>query len=343
MNKNTLNYIDRQLKYAGTVLVLAACSLVMRSADAQTAKAVATQSFPSVVLVLMDDAKGQPISLGSGFFVPGGYVATNAHVVRGASRGLVRMVGKPDKGEITGIVAMDAARDLVILAVKGVSGPALPLGQSNQIMVGEEVFAIGNPQGLEGTISQGIVSGVRRIANTDILQVTAPISPGSSGGPVLNQKGQVVGVAVATFRGGQNLNFAIPVGYLSALLTQPKSNAPLNSLAATKEKNSPLSEMGPSILEGVTSSNLVCEPHGDFTQCSWSLLNKLRSPVRDVRQLMILWSKAGEPLDTWELHQEGVIRPGLAIRFYPKRSIPATLKKMTSKIEVRVLDFVVEN
>ena len=68
----------------------------------------------------------------------------------------------------------------------------------------------GNPQGLEGTFSQGIVSSIRVLGADKILQITAPISPGSSGGPVLNEKGQVIGVSVATFRGGQNLNFAIP-------------------------------------------------------------------------------------------------------------------------------------
>lgn len=335
--------MNERIRGVGTLLGLAACALLARSVDAQTAKAVAAKSFPSVVLLLMEDSQGQPVSLGSGFFVDGGYVATNAHVIRGTSRGTVRLVGRPEKGEITAIAAIDTARDLVLLTVKGVSGPSLPIGKSIHITVGEEVYAIGNPQGLEGTISQGIVSGVRRVADTEILQVTAPISPGSSGGPVLNQKGQVIGVAVATFRGGQNLNFAIPIDYLTALLSQPRTNLPLQSLVTKKGANALMSELGPPVSESVVSSSLQCEQQGTFSHCTWSLVNKLRSPVRDVRQLMILWSKTGEPLDTWELHHEGVIRPGLAVRFFPKRYIPATLKKITSKIEVRILDFVVDD
>jgi len=321
---------------------LAAAISFLNPAQAQTAKAVAAQSFPSVVLLLMEDSKGQLTSLGSGFFVDGGYIATNVHVVRGAFGGTAKRIGKPEKGEITGIVAIDTARDLVLLSVKGLSSPSLAIRPSKDIAVGEEVYAIGNPQGLEGTISQGIVSGIRRLANTEILQITAPISPGSSGGPVLDQKGRAIGVAVATFRSGQNLNFAIPIDYLTALLSQPKTNTSLQSLATKKDSNAFLSALGPHVSEGVVSSSLLCEQEGTFSRCSWSLMNKLRSSVRDVRQLMILWSKNGEPLDTWELRHEGAIRPGLAIRFYPKRYIPATLKKMTAKIEIRVIDFTVD-
>jgi tetratricopeptide (TPR) repeat protein len=82
------------------------------------------------------------------------------------------------------------------------------------------VFAIGNPEGLERTISQGIVSGVRKSDNRDLLQITTPISHGSSGGPILNSKGEVVGVAVGMLEDGQNLNFAVPVKFVAQLLAQ---------------------------------------------------------------------------------------------------------------------------
>jgi S1-C subfamily serine protease len=268
-----LAVMEDYIKRVAALLVIVGGTLFAPLIQAQTAKAVAAKSFPSVVLLLMEDSQGQPFSLGSGFFVEGGYVATNAHVIRGASRGIVKLVGKSDKAEIIGIAAADTERDLVLLAVKGLSGPSLPLGKSKSTTVGEEIYAIGNPQGLEGTISQGIVSGVRRIANTEILQITAPISPGSSGGPVLDQKGQVIGVAVATFREGQNLNFAIPIDYLSALLQQPKVSAPLRALTAKQQSKSVLSEMGPKSTEGVVSSALLCSDaqYSSTVTCSWSL------------------------------------------------------------------------
>ena len=168
------------------------CVLLMivgvNSALAQSAKAVAHRSFPSVVLLMMEDSKGQPISLGSGFVVQGGVIATNAHVIRGASRGTAKLIGRPERFELLGVVAADIGRDLVLLEAKGLAGPALPLTDSTKVSIGEEVFAIGNPQGLEGTISQGIVSGIRQIADTEILQITAAISPGSSGGLFLIQR-----------------------------------------------------------------------------------------------------------------------------------------------------------
>lgn len=81
--------------------------------------------------------------------------------------------------------------------------------------VGSKVYAIGNPRGLEGTISDGILSGKRENEGIEYLQITAPISPGNSGGPVLNEKGEVIGVSTFTFKNSQNLNFAMPIKYIN--------------------------------------------------------------------------------------------------------------------------------
>ena len=188
------------------------------SSHAQTVQEVAKKAFGSAVLLVMEDGNGQPLSLGSGFFVRNGEIASNLHVVEGAVRGYAKLVGEKTKYDIEGIAAVDAERDLVVLKVSAGRSQALPLGNSDVVQVGESVYAVGNPQGLEGTFSQGIVSSIREVGTDKLLQITAPISPGSSGGPVLNGKGEVIGVSVATFRSGQNLNFAIPVKYLKKLL-----------------------------------------------------------------------------------------------------------------------------
>ena len=94
------------------------------------------------------------------------------------------------------------------------------LGNSDFAQVGETVYAVGNPRGLEGTFSQGIISSIRPVGSDKLIQITAPLSPGSSGGPVLNRKGEVIGVSVFTIRNGQNLNFAIPSNYVKPLLTK---------------------------------------------------------------------------------------------------------------------------
>src|SRR5262249_36347510 len=112
--------------------------------------------------------------------------------------------------------------------------PSLPLGNSDDVQVGDLVYVIGNPAGLEATFSQGIVSSIRELSSGKRLQMTAPISPGSSGGPVLNSNGDVIGVTVSTMApsiGGQNLNFAVPSNYLKSLLA---SAGPVKSFASAK-------------------------------------------------------------------------------------------------------------
>ena len=180
-------------------------------------QAVAKQAFPSVVLITMKDKDDKPTSLGSGFVVQRDIVATNLHVIRGSSKGSIRLVGQSREVAIAGIVATDEVHDLVLLRVV-LDAPTLSLNAAGVPEIGQTVYAVGNPQGLEGTFSQGIVSSVRKIETGSLLQITAPISPGSSGGPILDLSGKVVGIAVATFKDGQNLNFAIPVNALKLLI-----------------------------------------------------------------------------------------------------------------------------
>jgi TPR repeat protein len=188
---------------------------------------IAKRVSPSVVLLVMEDANGRPLSMGSGFVVRDGIIATNLHVIEGASRGYVKFVDDKTKYTIRGIVASDAANDLVLLSVDGFRGPALNIGDSNAVAVGDTIYAVGNPQGLEGTFSAGIISSIRKVSDGSLLQITAPISTGSSGGPVVNSKGEVIGVAVASFKeAGQNLNFAVPSNALDRILEKRKAVQP---------------------------------------------------------------------------------------------------------------------
>jgi S1-C subfamily serine protease len=177
---------------------------------------IAEDAFPSVVLVVIEVNDSQS-KLGSGFVLRDGLVVTNYHVIRNGQRGYCGLVGKQMKYEIAGAVAVDVAHDLSIIAVNGLKSPALPIGDSGQVGIGDAVYAIGNPEGLEGTFSQGMVSGLRHNGNDMLLQITAPISQGSSGGPILDSSGKVIAIAVASFREGQNLNLAIPSSYLTKL------------------------------------------------------------------------------------------------------------------------------
>jgi hypothetical protein len=128
---------------------------------------------------------------------------------------------------IEGVTAIDKTNDLALLKVTMSGIKPLPLGNSSDVKIGETVYVAGNPKRLEGTFSDGIISSRRGPDTKERLQMTAPISPGSSGGPVLNSKGEVIGVSYMTIASGQNLNFAIPSRYLRELLTKSTPAKPL--------------------------------------------------------------------------------------------------------------------
>lgn len=178
---------------------------------------VAARSTPAIVSI-----RG-PDSLGTGFLVrPEGWIATNLHVIAGAS---VLVVVLPDKSEhrVTDVVAIDEDRDLAIVKIDTTKQPVLALGDSGRVRPGDPVVAIGHPLGLEDTVSNGLVSAVRKVDDhLTILQISAPIAPGSSGGPLFNDRGEVIGVAAAIITEGQNLNFGVPVAYVKELLEKPK-------------------------------------------------------------------------------------------------------------------------
>lgn len=181
-----------------------------------SAREVANRTLPSVVLLL---AQGTTEKLGSGFFFEPDLVATNFHVIKGASKIYLRIVGQKDFFKVE-VVGLDKENDIAVLRVFGGTNKALSLGVNSKPAIGDVVYAVGNPEGLEGTFSNGIISSIR---NNGDIQITAPISPGSSGGPVLNQQGKVIGIATYSYVDGQNLNFAILIEHLSSLVKTLRS------------------------------------------------------------------------------------------------------------------------
>ena len=207
------------------VIVLVFCTI--SRVPAQTAPQIAEKALAATVYLEMQDSKGLPLGFGSGFFVRDNLIVTNYHVIEGAARGTAKLVGQFSTYTIEGVTAMDQMNDLALLKVTMSGIKPLPLGNSSDVKIGETVYVAGNPQGLEGTFSNGIISSRRDPYTKERLQMTAPISPGSSGGPVLNSKGEVIGISFMTLVGGQNLNFAIPSRYLTELLIESKPAKPL--------------------------------------------------------------------------------------------------------------------
>ncbi|MGD0155817.1 MAG: trypsin-like peptidase domain-containing protein [Terracidiphilus sp.] len=184
-------------------------------------------STAAVLTIIGYDAAGNQEDQGSGFILTSeGLAVTNYHVLDGAASATAECCSGR-KFEVASIKGLDAEKDLVVFQLHelGQTGlpsdlPNLALDSSGNISVGEKVIAIGSPQGFENTVSDGIISAIRTDQSTRYLQVTAPISPGSSGGPILNDNGQVIGIATMQATEGQNLNFAISSEYLKPLLDE---------------------------------------------------------------------------------------------------------------------------
>ncbi|HEX6323186.1 MAG TPA: tetratricopeptide repeat-containing serine protease family protein [Vicinamibacterales bacterium] len=186
----------------------------------ETAQAVYAKVAPSVLLVVAHGPDGQPLAQGSGFVIEGNLIVTNAHVVRGGTPAVRTGVATIP----CALIRLDEKNDLAVLRPSATLSVAALRAANPGTPIGTRVFAIGNPQGLERTITEGIYSGPRRLEGATLLQISAPISQGSSGGPVVDSNGLVVGVAVGSLE-GQNLNFAVPVDTLIELLAQPEMGA----------------------------------------------------------------------------------------------------------------------
>ena len=177
-----------------------------------------------------------PTGLGTGFIVrQDGWVVTNLHVIAGADRALVTFPNKKSF-PVVQVLSSSAAHDLALLRVDAKGLPILKLADSEKVRPGDAVVAIGHPLGLEDTVSNGLVSAVRQLGDLTALQISAPIAPGSSGGPLLDEHGEVIGVATAILHGGQNLNLGVPAKYVQALL-QNQAPTTLASLAAAQQQD----------------------------------------------------------------------------------------------------------
>lgn len=209
----------------------------------ETLPALVKRVKPSVVAIATYDASGEALMTGSGFFLAPGQVVTNLHVIRGAARAEIKTLdGKGKVYPVSGALAIDEEGDLALLGVD------MPLDRVRSTELardlpdeGEQIFVIGNPLKLEGSVSDGIVSAVREVPNSyRIIQITAPISHGNSGSPVFNLRGQVLGVVTVKVTNGQNINLAIAaarVAQLHAGKLQPLPELALKSKGDVAESS----------------------------------------------------------------------------------------------------------
>jgi hypothetical protein len=217
----------------GCALALAA---TMATATALPPDRVYAKTAPSVWRVFVLDANGKPFKLGSAVVIGKDTLLTNCHVVAEAKRIAVNH----DNVNIEARLQYAApARDMCQLTAPKLNAPVVELGNSDTLAVGQRVYALGNPKGMELTLSDGLVSALRKDKQNALalIQTTAPISPGSSGGGLFDEEGRLIGLTTLQLTEAQNLNFAVPINWLREL--------PARSAAAQRESRIVLVDRGP--------------------------------------------------------------------------------------------------
>jgi len=181
----------------------------LKSSASADFSSVIEDSLPSVVTVKTD------VSQGTGFLISSdGYFITNAHVLSGAK--IVSAINYEQKEIIADFIGYDADFDIALLKISG-NYDALILGNSDEVQVGESVIAIGNPLGLQFSVSEGIISAINRAGPNEVnayFQTDAALNPGNSGGPLINKKGKVIGINNFKIGGGENIGFALESNYI---------------------------------------------------------------------------------------------------------------------------------
>jgi uncharacterized protein (TIGR02145 family) len=222
--------MKKNLIYVLILLIFFFCTNCNESKKIFTAKEIYNLTVDNTVTVVTE------IGLGSGFFIDSNIIVTNYHVIKGSNSAVVELNNSDKKYEILGYLAVDIANDLVLLKVDYSNKGFISIEDSLP-NPGEQIYAIGSPIGLAKTISEGMISGVRNFDSKKLLQITVPISHGSSGCPIVNSDGKLVGIAVGGMSEGNDINFCIPTNYLKALLefkgSYPKK---LSSLSGSNER-----------------------------------------------------------------------------------------------------------
>jgi serine protease Do len=210
----------RSMKVPGLVLILI-WVFGARAADVLTVEELSASAREAFVVIEQSGRDGSLEGVGGGFVISrDGLIATSLHVI-GEARPVTVTFSDGSKSEVTSVQAWDRKLDLALLRVSKTDLPALDLGDSEKVKQGTRVVAMGNPRGLEFSVVEGVVSAVRSFDWGPMLQLAMPIEPGNSGGPVLDMKGNVVGIISMKSAVTENLGFALPINSLKPLLDKP--------------------------------------------------------------------------------------------------------------------------
>ena len=286
-------------------LLVAALFLAGSAFASPDIRVLVQKARPAVVEIGVFDQTGQLVATGTGFFIsPDGTLLTNYHVITGATSILARDYQKKTY-HLKRIVAASPESDVAELQFDAANLPYLTLGSTSSLVEGEHILAIGNPEGLEGTVSEGIVSAFRD--NRTIIQISTAISHGSSGSPILDcESGQVIGIATSILREGQSLNFAISSEAVQTAVAKAENAAPSSPPVAIA---TPTPKPGP-VVTATPPQNTADDLTGSYAFRQWKDGN-YENAVRGFDNLIQLenkewqdWNSIGTPLsETLRTHQ----------------------------------------
>lgn len=287
----------RLARLIGLYLLLAGVA-VGRAEEIDLPK-LAREARPGVVLLMIFGADGKEIATGTGFFVsPDDKLVTNWHVAKDAHS----IEGHLEAGatfKVSGMLAGSPKGDIAILQAEPGKFRALPLGSVANVEVGSRVAVIGSPLGLEGTLSEGIVSAKRTLGGDEAwLQITAPISPGSSGSPVLNAKGEVIGVATLHLRGSQALNFAAPSDAVKRLIEEAAASNVIKTFAEVRRVTADIWE------DSRVKTALAAIQSGDYAEA----LSQLQSVLKQHPDKGEVWHLQGAVFASLEFSKTPLLR-----------------------------------
>lgn len=236
----------------------------------QSIASIVRSTLDSVVLIVVLGGSGKESRQGSGFLIsPDGKILTNYHVIQDASSAVVKL-SNGAFFPVDGVLAANKDNDLALIKVTGKNLPSLGLGDSEKLLVGEHVIAIGSPLGLENTVSDGIVSAVREgSTGQKWIQTTAPASPGNSGGPLLNSQGSVIGILAFRVKGGENVNFAVPINTAKPLIASAHEPAPLNIASSSNATRSTTPAGGRIWTSLTTGRDYTVRFDADYVYTDW--------------------------------------------------------------------------
>ena len=267
---------------------------------------IAKSTLQNTVSITLQDKNRQTLALGSGVIIDSGKVITNVHVITGAKYGYIQKENSNVKYIISGYVSIDKANDLIVLSVPDIVTSNPLIVDTIFPKVGEKIYAAGNPKGLSGTFSEGIVSSIRIIDKSRLIQISAPISPGSSGGAIVNSKGNLVGIAVGSIENGQNLNFAIPSIHINELICVENIEVkPLNISKSNYTSKADIANVKDFVkikniywyydCDNGRTPSITIPPENPLVQ--FSIYNNTSEPIFEIKIFIIIYDRNKLPVD----------------------------------------------